>query len=109
MQMAWYHISETFLGEEYLFRPRVPSSRSIDEDSVTPRICVSDNWKKCLFGIFGSPTIPSGEYYLYELNSEAFKPTEDQVLDFYRTNEHWILVPTIGIYVLKIQNLTRAV
>lgn len=98
----WYHISETFLGDEHLFIPRIPLSRSEDEDSITPRICVSDNWKKCLLGVFGGDIIPPGEYYLYELNSKAFKPSEDQVLDVYRTNEHWILSPTLGKYVAKV-------
>lgn len=114
--MRFFHVSYCDLGDTFIFTPRVPASRSAYEDDVTERICVSTDPEKCLLGIEGVSSLSNWVLYMesgliafpediivYELYSECFiRPDEKQVEDVYRTNEHWILEPTVGTKIGKI-------
>ena len=95
---TWLHVSEVDLGQQFLFVPRIPETRAECEDDQTPRICVSDSIKRCSMAIYGEtrPLRPK-TYFVYELRANVVKPTDWQVPDQYRTNEHWILSPTVGV------------
>lgn len=102
---TWLHLSERDLGAEFIFTPRVPETRAIEEDDKTPRICVSDTILRCLAAIDGVSTeylgsysgVPTRPMYIYRLKGKGYRPTNEEVPDAYKTNEHWLLVPTKGI------------
>jgi hypothetical protein len=98
-----YHVSEVYLGSNPVFIPRVPEGIDTDiECSNIPRICVAPTIEKCLMAITGDPRLESWigkELYIYRFeNVEYVRPTDEQVPDAYRTDEHWILEETIAIF-----------
>lgn len=92
-----------YLGETHRFVPRVPVSRCEDEDSVTMRVCVASTYRGCIEAMTGQPmrllgVYPVRDMYVYRITSEAaVKPTDDQVLDQYRTGEHWLMTECVGV------------
>ena len=105
--MYFYHVSYNDLGDKWLFYPRIPASRSYDEDDSISRICVSTDLIKCLYGITGcgeglifkefDKFDIDHDIFVYELYSLYFmQPSLEQCYDVYRTDEHWILNDCIG-------------
>lgn len=108
-----YHISIDKPSEK-VYKPRVPSSASIDEDRVTPRICLSTSIEGCLTAfnmevhdleraILNKP-IYLLKTIISENDSRLLKPEylydANLVLDTPVTDEHWYtgaLIPKVGI------------
>lgn len=104
-----YHVS-LHLNHPGIFDLRVPESRMKDEDSVTPRICVSDSIEGCLTAsAFGAHYLGESLMETDDLmkvfvidteklgltSSDVIFPTElyqsGKVDDANLTNEYWIL------------------
>lgn len=104
-----YHVSLN-LNHPGVFDLRVPESRMKDEDSVTPRICVSDSIEGCLtasaFGAhyLGESLMETDDLMkVFVIDTEKLGLTSSDVIlpeelyqsgkvdDANLTNEHWIL------------------
>lgn len=104
-----YHVSLD-LNHPGIFDLRVPESRMKDEDSVTPRICVSDSIEGCLtasaFGAhyLGESLMETDDLMkVFVIDTEKLGLTSSDVItpeqlyqygkvdDANLTNEHWIL------------------
>ena len=72
--------------------PKIPSNALKEfEDTITERVCFSDNIYGCLSAL---QDIPS-KYYVYVPNEklkkkDVYKPTADDVLDCKLTHEIWV-------------------
>lgn len=104
-----YHVSLD-LNQTGVFTPRVPDSRMKDEDSETPRFCVSDTLEGCLTAsAFGSHYLDenldenNGLLKVFVIDTEKMGLTSEDVVspeelyesgkvaDANLTREHWIL------------------
>lgn len=104
----FFHLSTRQLESTYL-EPRVPGNRLVDEDGVTPRVCVSDSVIGCMsaikdqmYGYIISQRDSFGKrepLYLYCVRKNAVKlvvtPQElaknQLVRDALMNSEYWIL------------------
>lgn len=119
-----YHVSLD-ITHSGVFDSRVPESRMQDEDSVTPRICVSDSIEGCLTASgFGAHYLGENLFENNDLlkvfifDTEKLGLTSDDVIfpeelyqsgkvdDANLTNEHWVLtsvsIPAEDQYVVKV-------
>lgn len=114
--MTWFHLSYEFLGDDFLFIPRIPLSKSDEEDDVTPRICVSDTYTRCIMGIEGMSmraieedfgNFPRVPFFVYALEGDVYIPDDKQIPDLFRTHERWLLTPTVGKFrhIIKVGSL----
>lgn len=102
--MQFYHIS-TNGNLEKIWYPRIPkNSRTTtgEEDSVTPRICVSPTISHCLMGkgpttdLYLEESLKENfkmEFYVYvpTCSYRVIKPSVKQIPEVNITQEHWIL------------------
>jgi hypothetical protein len=52
-----YHLSKTFLGNEIILKPQVPSSAWVISEGDIPRVCFSTNVFYCVRSICGGPKL----------------------------------------------------
>ena len=88
-----YHLSNRFLGNKVVLVPRVPHYAG--EDSITPRVSLSNSLEGCLKGSGGQLHPKDDIFYFYEVINQPklHKPTTAQVYDVGRTGETWALTP----------------
>lgn len=133
--MKMYHISLDIFKNIEVFVPRIPQSRLKNEDSITPRVCVSNSLENCLMGMtymakyWKCLTDDSGtnfdlfdgddvclrllKVYEFEIEDNLIAPEEldgkKLVPDAIKTNEYWSLkeiIPTKS-YVIKMKDLVE--
>lgn len=100
-----YHVSIDANLEPHHFIPRIPGRCLTDEDSLIPRVCVSDSIDNCLRGcpdgylfFTESTALQSAFLYVYEIdmmkigyqNIRLWQELIDLVPDAYKTKEYWI-------------------
>lgn len=115
----WYHVSKRFLGNEFVFKPKLPETAVIEREGDTPRICVSDSIAKCLRAIDSGDNLTlksiiinfsdlkdefsfetEEDLYAKNFRTPAIYVTEEtpilppDISDFRFNNEHWFLQPT---------------
>lgn len=96
----YYFVSKENHDDKILY-PRVPKNRIKCEDSITPRICVSQSINGCLTAI--EPHSVGEVLYVHECESDdVIQPTLDQVPDRCFTGETWITAPTKMTLFMKI-------
>lgn len=110
MEKVYYHASMEYLGETKVFTPRVPPKKMLDEDNITPRICVCESPNGCIEAIqIASYARTANNWYapiyIYvAIVDDKFiiHPTENMVPDVKRSGEIWITTPIefklFGIY-----------
>lgn len=97
--MILYHVSYDIDNPlDYTFIPRVPDSRTSDEDDEIERVCFSDSIQNCIRGISGRLMQKSGEIIVYKYEIEVESPNiisweklyeEGLVNDAALTHEYW--------------------
>lgn len=98
---TYVHCSWDIINPKLLI-PAVPDSRGINEDAVTPRICVSKSIKDALRAMPGTGQVIRGirkwkipaiihAYYLSGDKKRIYRPTKSQVPDVEVTGEIWML------------------
>lgn len=102
----WYHISDNYLGEIVIFKPRVPRTAAIKEEGDIPRICVSDSLYYCVKSLAGKTYDDYVKYFLdkrykkyilirnpavYCCEQQPYLPPKAS--DFRENNEHWYITP----------------
>lgn len=114
----WYHISKFDLGEQVVFKPKVPESALESMEGNIPRVCVSDSIYNCLRAITSNTKhLKVGEVIL-ELRREVqpFTLAKDaknifvspaiyvtelvpyippKCIDFRINREHWFITDTL--------------
>lgn len=99
--MILYHVSyDTDNALDYTFIPRVPDSRTSDEDGQIKRVCFSDSIQNCIRGISGRLMQESGEIIVYKYEVDVDSPNiiswkklyEDGLVnDASLTHEYWYI------------------
>lgn len=90
-----YHLSYKHKLKSTLLCPRIPYSSVIGyEDTVTPRVCMSDSIDGCLTALQCNP----GTYHVYftdidKSDPKLHYPTPEEVFDAFMTHEVWITAP----------------
>ena len=73
--MILYHVSyDTDNALDYTFIPRVPDSRTSDEDGQIKRVCFADSIQNCIRGISGRLMQESGEIIVYKYEVDVDSP-----------------------------------
>lgn len=70
--------------------PRIPRQAVKPEDTVTPRICFSDDITKALSAGICAGVGKQIYVYTYEGDPQIYKPKIKEVFDVKYTNERWI-------------------
>lgn len=129
--MKMYHVSLDIFKNIEVFVPRIPKSRMKNEDSTTPRVCISNSLENCLNGLtymlnywkFITDDMDTNfsvldemcprilKVYEFEIKSDLVSPekldSENLVPDASTTEEYWSLkelIPTRS-YLIKIKNI----
>ncbi len=129
--MKMYHVNVDIFKNIKVFIPRVPKSRMKNEDSITPRVCISNSIENCLsgltymskywkfitndletnFSLLDEVCLRVLKVYEFEVEDSIITPEElnakDLVPDASTTNEYWSLkeiVPT-NSYLIGINDI----
>jgi hypothetical protein len=111
----YFHLSNTFLGEEAILEPRVPNSSLISVEGNIPRVCFSTNVFYCFRSICGTNSISFNDFANFkdkkinqEHYSEEFFEAWDAMIEkgdfkiinpaIYITNEQLYLPPKCSDY-----------
>lgn len=99
-----YFITAKDFGGIVTLKPRVPTSVSVGEDKVTPRISLSWSIVGAIKGITRIK-IEDKPYFVYQLTNEPelYEPDDTEVPDVMETDEIWALSPVELKRVLEIK------
>ena len=108
MPGRFFHISREYLGDYFLFKPRVPDHRNWDEDAFFERVCFSDSVEGCLRA---SPDVGENSvFYVYVINGITGVDNDiiqefDLVSDAKDTGEVWSLEPCHVSFLYTVERL----
>ena len=105
--LIYFHITHEDFGDDFMFEVSLPKTALNSESKITNRICVSTSIDGCMMGIFGLRSMSNyknkhpwySQFYIYQFDGDFYKPTKMECSDVNVTDEHWILVDTIGFKV----------
>lgn len=109
--MILYHVSFDTENTDCYFYPRVPFAISVQEDQITPRICLSDSIEHCLQAVaeeYRRDLTPGCRLAVYSIDSDDIDPSflifpeelfeKRLVPDAMENQEYWALE---GLYMQR--------